>query len=735
MSMDFRVLLLLVTCVRGVFGQVRVLPDSPSVVRKEGEDIIFTCSDVSTSVANQNLRWYGPTGAEISGTGVRVFTESSQGLSRLRVLQIQRPDGGNYTCRGDSGDEITSMLIVFKPITFDSAPAEQNFQVNSDAVLECQVSGDPHPTVVWYRDNNEVGNSAKYRKMANNNLVIGNIQLQDAGIYTCEASVTSDGRFAERDIRVSVLYPPAVFMDTPDTVGAVVGFTVNISCSARGNPTPQMAWYRNGRELLPSSDGNVMIYTAAGVSILGLKVNNSTSYGEYNCTAFNGLGSVSRNIILREAAVPTPPTGLKVAHLSASQATIMFKKSYSESGVPVTHYVTEISGSNGDMSSQVGDASMTTVTLDGLAKNTSYAVRVRGVNIAGASDPSDSLNFTTLTEDANPDAPTILSRKMSTEAVGYELRASVPADLADPVTDCIVSYRPIRTNKLRHQWNNVTLPCSKNDSVSTVFITDLQPDTEYEGRVYARKASGTIGMSDFLFMTAEEVTAKQVGGVSAGGTAAIVIVVLLILIVAADVTCCALGKGGATLFIWNRVRGNAKSIPIKNEEAPAEEVETTMTSAAESQPEPAEPKPAPATEDATSQDVKKAKAVKLPIAIWWSKLKRSRNQDGAEPTDAAEKVPEKSCEEGKAEKSDSVEDSNGQDPKDETEKTANSELVEEGNAKEEKNDTVTSEDEAVTAKPDVVGGTDVAESTETTLLLDETKEEGTPEDQPNGLAV
>ncbi|XP_035663706.1 neural cell adhesion molecule 1-like [Branchiostoma floridae] len=730
MPVDARVLLVLVTCVRCVIGQVRVLPDSPSVVRKEGEDIIFTCSDDSASLANQELRWYGPTGVEISGTGVRVFTENSQGLSRLRVLQIQRQDGGSYTCRGESGDEITSVLVVFKPITFDSAPAEQNFQVNSDAVLECQVSGDPQPTVVWYRDNNEVGNSAKYRKMANNNLVIGNIQLQDAGLYKCEASVASDGRFAERDIQVSVLYPPAVFMDTPDTVGAVVGFTVNMSCSARGNPTPQMAWYRDGRELLPSSDGNVRIYTAEGVSILGLKVNNSTTYGEYNCTAYNGLGSVSRNIILREAAVPTPPTGLRVTHLAAHQVTILFKKSYSENGVPVTHYVTEISGSNGDMSSQVGPASETTMTLDGLAKNTSYSIRLRGVNIAGASDASEALNFTTPGESQNPNAPVILSDKISAEAIAYQLRASVPSDPTDPAVDCAVSYRQTSTNQLRHQWMNVTLPCNRNTSISTVLITGLQSDTEYEGRVYAMRASGTVGVADFVFMTAAEVTAQQVGGVSAGGTAAIVIVVLLVVMVAADVTCCALGKGGATLFLWNKVRGNAKSIPIKNEEAPAEELETTM--AAEPQSAPADPSSGPTTENGTPQDVKKAKAVKLPLALWWSKFKRARNQDGAGPTDGAEK--EKSCEERKAENGEVAEDSNQQNsvpPKSESEKTANSE---EGNAEEEKTDAVTSEEEASPAAPDVVGGTDAAESTETTLLLDETKEDA-PGEQPNGLAV
>ncbi|XP_078681538.1 neural cell adhesion molecule 1-like [Branchiostoma floridae x Branchiostoma belcheri] len=729
MPADLRVLLVLLTCVRCGFGQVRVLPDSPTVLRKEGEDIIFTCSDDSTSLANQNLRWYGPTGAEISGTGVRVFTESGRGLSRLRVLQIRRQDGGNYTCRGDTGDELTSVLVVFKPITFDSAPAQQNFQVNSDAVVECQVSGDPQPTVVWYRDNNEVGNTAKFRKMANNNLVIGKIQLQDSGIYTCEASVASDGRFAERDIQVSVLYPPAVFMDTPDTVGAVAGFTVNISCSARGNPAPQMAWYRDGRELLPSADGSIRIYTADGVSILGLKVNSSKWYGEYNCTAYNGLGSVSRNIILREAAVPTPPTDLQVSHVTAHEVTILFQKSYSENGVPVTHYVAEISSSSGDLSSRVGDAAVLTMTVDGLAENTSYSVRLRGVNIAGASDASASLKFTTLPEDPNPGAPVVLSHKMGTDAAAYELRALVPTDPADPVTDCTVSYRQTRTNKLRHQWNNVTLPCSRNDSIATVFITGLQSNTEYEGRVYARKASGTVGITDFIFRTQAEVTAEQVGGVSAGGTAAIVIVVLLIVIILVDATCCALGKGGATLFIWNRVRGNAKSIPIKNEEAPVEEVETTLSAEVR-------PNQSPTTEDGSGQDVKKGKAVKLgQLAHWWSELKRARYQGGAEPTDAAGKVPEKSCQDANVGNGGVMEVSDPpQDPVAQNEsKTAD---IDAGNAEEEKPEVgTTAGDTAATGQPDVVGGADVAESTETTLLLDETKQEDAPEDRPNSLAV
>ena len=54
-------------------------------------------------------------------------------------------------------------------------------------LLSCTVSGDPDPTVNWYRNETQLVSGTKYMILENNSLWIKDVADSDAGDYYCEA--------------------------------------------------------------------------------------------------------------------------------------------------------------------------------------------------------------------------------------------------------------------------------------------------------------------------------------------------------------------------------------------------------------------------------------------------------------------------------------------------------------------------------------------------------------------
>lgn len=54
-------------------------------------------------------------------------------------------------------------------------------------LLDCLVSGNPSPNVVWLKDNFALPLQAGIAVLSNNSLLIVSARRQDSGVYTCEA--------------------------------------------------------------------------------------------------------------------------------------------------------------------------------------------------------------------------------------------------------------------------------------------------------------------------------------------------------------------------------------------------------------------------------------------------------------------------------------------------------------------------------------------------------------------
>ncbi|XP_008423095.1 roundabout homolog 2 isoform X8 [Poecilia reticulata] len=119
----------------------------------------------------------------------------------LTISSVQRADAGYYICQAltvagsilaKAQLEVTDVLIDRPPPIIRQGPSNQTLGMDSVALLKCQASGDPIPSVSWLKDGvSLLGKDSRMSLQELGSLQIKNIKLSDSGIYTCVATSSS----------------------------------------------------------------------------------------------------------------------------------------------------------------------------------------------------------------------------------------------------------------------------------------------------------------------------------------------------------------------------------------------------------------------------------------------------------------------------------------------------------------------------------------------------------------
>uniref|UniRef100_A0A3B5ACX2 Roundabout guidance receptor 2 n=1 Tax=Stegastes partitus TaxID=144197 RepID=A0A3B5ACX2_9TELE len=114
----------------------------------------------------------------------------------LTISSVQRADAGYYICQAltvagsilaKAQLEVTDVLTDRPPPIIRQGPSNQTLGVDSVALLKCQASGDPIPSISWLKDG--VSLLGKDPRMSLQEL--GSLQIKNSGIYTCVATSSS----------------------------------------------------------------------------------------------------------------------------------------------------------------------------------------------------------------------------------------------------------------------------------------------------------------------------------------------------------------------------------------------------------------------------------------------------------------------------------------------------------------------------------------------------------------
>ena len=181
-------------------------------------------------------------------------------------------------------------------------PGDVVAHVGCQVVFTCLDGGQPAEDLVWMFDGVAVELMESVFVRNNGDLVLSNLQLQDAGNYSC----TVFGMFQNITTVVTLtvqdpLFPdntgtyitsPFITSPTPSTLFVSAADTAQFVCVAEGNPPPEVVWFVDGVEVNGSRVDILM-----GVVLVVDDVMASDG-GLYSCLATNSRGTDSRDFIL-----------------------------------------------------------------------------------------------------------------------------------------------------------------------------------------------------------------------------------------------------------------------------------------------------------------------------------------------------------------------------------------------------------------------------------------------------
>ncbi|XP_069798458.1 hemicentin-1 [Narcine bancroftii] len=210
------------------------------------------------------------------------------GHSKLVIEKVSKGDSGTYVCTAENrvgSIKAIGFVYIKEPPIFDGDFNPNRIEpLGGNAILNCEVRGDPPPTIQWSKKGIHIQISNRIRQLHNGSLAIYGTVNEDAGNYKCIA--TNDAGVIERSVSLTLQSSP-VFTIEPMDINADAGSVVMLNCQAGGEPLPTIEWSRQGRPLVRNDRITVLSNNS-----LRLAAVQKEDTSEYECVARNLLGSV-----------------------------------------------------------------------------------------------------------------------------------------------------------------------------------------------------------------------------------------------------------------------------------------------------------------------------------------------------------------------------------------------------------------------------------------------------------
>ncbi|XP_036401669.1 neural cell adhesion molecule 2-like isoform X5 [Megalops cyprinoides] len=230
--------------------------------------------------------------------------------NNLQIDRVTKADEGVYRCearveaRGEIDFRDIAVIVNVPPVL--SVP-QQSFNATADyqesVTFTCRAYGSPDPEITWHRRGKQIEQSDQYTlKGSGSMLTVRNIRQDDGGAYTCKAS--NKAGVAEQELLLKVFVQPHITQ--LQNVTAKEGSTAIISCTAEGEPIPEISWRRasdgrtfgDGDKSLQSADGRVKVQGLQGKSMLTISGVALTDRGRFDCEALSRIGGHQKSMYL-----------------------------------------------------------------------------------------------------------------------------------------------------------------------------------------------------------------------------------------------------------------------------------------------------------------------------------------------------------------------------------------------------------------------------------------------------
>ncbi|XP_051535433.1 neural cell adhesion molecule 1b isoform X3 [Myxocyprinus asiaticus] len=449
----------------------------------EGDNAIIVCDVISSPPPTVLWKYKG---AKIQFEKDVRFRSLNN--NHLQIRGIRKTDEGQYTCEGRikaRGEvdfrKIKVVVNVLPTIRIHQAETNATADKGYSTMLACDADGFPEPMVTWTRNNVQLESGDKYNfNEDGSEMTILDVTKLDEGDYTCIAKNKAGESEQELSLKVFV-QPKITYLESQTTTE--MDEQVTLTCEATGDPTPTITWSFGTRvftEGEQNPDGDVLVRSDARVSSLTLKYAQYTDAGEYLCTALNAIGETAQPVNLEVRYAPKIQGSVTVYTWEGNPANISCEVLAHPSNVSITWLRDGIQLHNANTSNikiyNTPSASYLEVSPESQSDFGNY--NCTASNAIG----TESKEFILIPADV-PSAPAI------TQVQPYSSTAQVLFE--DPESTGgvpVLKYRAEWRAVSRGNW--VQRVYEVKDELSSVTVTGLKPETEYEVKMSAINGKG-----------------------------------------------------------------------------------------------------------------------------------------------------------------------------------------------------------------------------------------------------
>ncbi|XP_069195928.1 tyrosine-protein phosphatase Lar isoform X6 [Procambarus clarkii] len=189
------------------------------------------------------------------------------------------------------------------PPQFEEKPRDQRVMSDRVASFTCRATGNPEPKIQWRKENRKL-NNARFIVLqvpGGSILRIEPVKYQrDEAEYECVVENTA-GDIIRASAKLEVLsedpntlpngFP--YFRTEPKTKAVEIDHTALLVCDARGNPDPNITWFKDNRPV----DLTNPRYTVLRSGSLQISTSTEEDGGKYECVAENSVGTAFSNLV------------------------------------------------------------------------------------------------------------------------------------------------------------------------------------------------------------------------------------------------------------------------------------------------------------------------------------------------------------------------------------------------------------------------------------------------------
>ncbi|XP_049314953.1 uncharacterized protein LOC105226995 isoform X9 [Bactrocera dorsalis] len=232
-------------------------------ITREGDKFTFECEVVGNP--EPAVEWFKD-GISIQNNP-DYKTTYERGICRLVIEETFTADSARFSCRASnlvgSNETSANLSVRENAIEMQMVPPRivrflESGKATEGSTFEflCVVSGNPLPTVQWYKNDKCIDDSPDYVINYNNGeatLRFEEVFLEDDAVYTCSASNPAGIEHCSASLIVEPLEPTEVphFKIPLSNAMARVGQKIKLEALIGGIPRPDIFWMHNGKPYVP----------------------------------------------------------------------------------------------------------------------------------------------------------------------------------------------------------------------------------------------------------------------------------------------------------------------------------------------------------------------------------------------------------------------------------------------------------------------------------------------------